>query len=350
MIAFIESKTPNMNRVTTMLDECRKVNQWANRGPLYHGLADAYAAHFGLGADRAVVPCANGGVALEAMARLLELEAGRRFRWVGSAFSFQNLGRGHFAGMTFVDCDDRGVMDIEAVRALDPDSFDGLVVVNPFGLMRDFSAHIAFAKETGKALLFDNAAGVDRILPDWPWQSFSLHHTKPYGAGEGGLALVPADMAEPFYRLLDYGPAPADPAIWFNNGKISDIACAFQLDRLERVADWAPLYMEQAARIARLAEGTGLRPVRPFDGDAAPATSWVYLADGAVTLENLRESRRITYAKYYKPLAPLPRTLALYARLVNVPTHPDMARLGDGELTEELARVAAGAMQAKAAE
>ncbi len=296
------------------------------------------------------MPCANGGVALEAMARLLALEAGRPLRWVGSAFSFQNLGRGYFAGMTFVDCDARGVMDIEAVRRLDPDSFDGLVVVNPFGLMRDFSAHIAFARETGKALLFDNAAGVDRTLPDWPWQSLSLHHTKPYGAGEGGLALVPAEAAAALYGLLDYGPAPEDPAAWLNNGKISDIACAFHLDRLERVGDWAPLYHAQAARVARLAAETGLRPVRPYDGDAAPATSWVYLADGPVRVENLRESRRVTYAKYYKPLAPLPRTLALYERLVNVPTHPDMARLGDGELAEELARIATGAAGLRAAE
>lgn len=351
MISFIEAKTPDLARVTALLETCREINHWANRGPLYYRLAEAYAEHFGLRSGHAaVVPCANGGVALEAMARLMALEAGRPLRWVGSAFSFQNLGRGHFASMTFVDCDERGVMDIEAVRRLDPDSFDGLVLVNPFGLMRDFSAHIAVARETGKALLFDNAAGVDRVIPDWPWQSFSLHQTKPYGAGEGGLAIVPVDAAEALYSLLDYGQTPEDPAAWLNNGKISDIACAFQLDRLERAHDWAPLYQEQAARVASAATEAGLQPIRPFDSDAAPATSWVYLAKGPVKVEHLKESRRVTYAKYYKPLAPLPRTLGLYERLVNVPTHPDMASLSDGELAEELGFIAASSTKPPASQ
>lgn len=344
MIAFVESKTPDMGRVASLLDLCLSRNQWANRGPLYGMLAESYEAHFGLGPDRTVVPCANGGVALEAMSRLMGLRAGRPLRWVGSAFSFQNLGRGHFAGMRFVDCDAQGLMDLDEVRALDPESYDGIVVVNPFGLFRDFSAYIRFARETGKALLIDNAAGVDATIPDWPWQSFSLHHTKPYGAGEGGLALVPAEEAEAFYALLDYGSAPKEPGAWLNNGKISDIACAFLIDRLERVGDWAPRYHEQAVRVGRIAQEAGLSPVRPM-GDAPPATSWVFLAQNQIPMERIRASRRIVFAKYYKPLADLPRTLTLFDRLANIPTHPDMAQLDDRELAEEI-RILAGALQA----
>ena len=69
-------------------------------------------------------------------------------------------------------------------------------------------------------------------MPDWPYQSFSLHHTKPYGAGEGGLFLSPRDEAEAIYALLNFGPFDDNCSVWLNNGKLSDIACAFQLDRL----------------------------------------------------------------------------------------------------------------------
>lgn len=343
MIAFVERKTPDMARVGELLDLCRATNRWANRGPLYARLAEGYAAHFGLDGTRAIVPVANGGIALEAMARLHDLRAGRRLRWVGSAFSFQNLGRGRFAEMRVLDCDGRGLLDLDAVRALDPDEFDGLVVVNPFGLFRDFSAYAAFAAETGKALLIDNAAGADSAegggVPAWPWQAFSLHHTKPYGVGEGGLALVPAEAAEDLYALLDYGPAPADPELWLNNGKLSDIACAFLIDRLERAADWAPRHRAQAARVTRIAAGLGLRPLGRA-ADAPPMTSLPLVAEVPLPREALARARRLTFGKYYRPLVPLPRAQALYERLINVPAHPDVAALSDDALADDIARAA----------
>ena len=338
MIKFVEQKAPDMARIAALLDKCHTQNHWANRGPLYHQLAAGFVAHFALSSDRAVVPCANAGVALDVMSRLLGQSAGRALRWVGSAFSFQNLGRGHFADMQFVDCTAQGLLDLDLVRALDPESFDGIVVVNPFGLFRDFSAYISYARETGKALLLDNAAGVDRHIPDWPWQAFSLHQTKPYGVGEGGLAITPTDRAEDFYALINYGATPDNPADWFNNGKISDIACAFLIDRLERLDQWGPSYQEQAARVAAIAGQVGLRPIRPF-GPAAPATSWVYVADKPIPMQAVMAAKAVTFGKYYKPLSALPRTTDLFAHLVNIPTHPDMARLSDADLRQELERL-----------
>ena len=336
MISFVEKKVPDMARIAALLDQCAQVNMWANRGPLYGLLADSYSKHFNLNVDRSVTPCANGAIALEAMARILAMKAGRKLRWIGSAFSFQNLGRGYFAEVEFVDCDTAGLLDLAAVQALEPDSFDGLVVVNPFGLFRDFTPYIEFAQRTGKALLIDNAAGVDATIPDWPWQSFSLHHTKPYGMGEGGLALTPAKEAEALYALLNYGTVPDPANAWLNNGKISDIACAFHIDRLEKVENWAPRYKEQAARVHRIATDMGLAPVRPVS-DAPPATSWVYLSDHPIPIERLSLTQHANFAKYYKPLASLPRTLALYDRLINIPTHPDVAKLTDQQLSDDIA-------------
>jgi dTDP-4-amino-4,6-dideoxygalactose transaminase len=331
MIKFVSSKQPNLARISELLEHCRQANHWANCGPLYHHLASAYARHFGLGTDRAITPCANAGIALEAMARRLEQTQGRPLRWVGSAFSFQNLGRGYFADMHFVDCTESGLLDLAKVRALDLNGFDGLVVVNPFGLHRDLSAYIAFARETGKLLLIDNAAGVDTEIPDWPWQSFSLHHTKPYGLGEGGLALTPADEAAPLYSLLNYGPAPEQPAHWLNNGKISDVSCAFLIDRLEQADIWRPEFFAQAERVAGIAAEMGLRALRPF-GAAAPAMSWAFVAPKPINLERVAASKTLVLGKYYKPLAPLPKTLWLYDHLVNIPTHPDVAKLSDSDL------------------
>ena len=335
MVKFVENKVPALERVATLLQDCARENLWANRGPLYHRMSDLFAAHLQPPAGAAVIPCANGGVALEAMARLHEQASGRPLRWVASSFSFQNMGRGYFADVIFADCNRQGLLDIEALRAMDPGSFDGVVVVNTLGMGQDFSPYIDFARETGKALLFDNAAGVRAGIPDWPWQSFSLHQTKPYGMGEGGLAITPEGQAEDFYTLLNYDAPPEPAALWMNNGKISDIACAFHISRLETVGDWAPRYAEQEMRIEKIATEQGLKPLLPLGG-GTPKTSCAFLCETPVPLERLRLTRHINFAKYYKPLAPNPVTEDIYNHILNIPTHPDMAGASRDQILEDL--------------
>ncbi|MCZ6772662.1 MAG: DegT/DnrJ/EryC1/StrS family aminotransferase, partial [Proteobacteria bacterium] len=187
-----------------------------------------------------------------------------------------------------------------------------------------------------KLMLIDNAAGIDQRIPDWPYQSFSLHHTKPYGAGEGGLFTSPRDEAEEIYALLNYGAIDQeDRGHWLNNGKISDIACAFHLDRLAKYPEWSPRYREQAERVWEISLVAGLTPLIP-ENPGIPATSHPFLAPEPVPLDHLLRGSALVFGKYYKPLADLPGTAGVYARLVNIPTHPDVAALGDGELAVEI--------------
>jgi len=334
-ISFINKKKADWGRISELLELCAEENMFANKGPLYKMLAESYSTHFGLDADHSITPCANAGVALEAMARLLSLRRGKQLKWAGSAFSFQNLGRGYFSDMKFVDCTPQGLLNLDAIRTLPEDSFDGIIVVNPFGLHDDFDEYIKYALETGKFLLMDNAAGIRNKIPKWPWQAFSLHHTKPYGMGEGGLALTPSDMAEEYYSLLNYGALPDDPKAWLNNGKISDISCAFLIERLEKVSEWQPLYLEQAERVHGLSRSVGLSPLLPFPS-SSPAMSWPYLSTSKISLNQITRSKKLTFAKYYKPISELPQAMSLYSHIINIPTHPDVGLLSDSDLSQEL--------------
>ncbi len=338
-VKFIEAKQPDMDLVDALLDECRAVNHWANFGPLHDRLAAEYAEHMNLPAGVALTPCANGGIALELLARALAAEAGKpALRWVGSAFSFKNLGRGYFADMTFLDCDRRGVLDLAALEKLPPDSYDGIVVTNPFGMHSGFEDFIRFARATGKKLLIDNAAGIDRHVPDWPWQAFSLHHTKPYGMGEGGLALAPAESREFLRLLINYDKAPSDPSHWLNNGKISDISCAFLIARLRRAGQWEPAYMEQRQRVLDISAGFGLSSLLPVDG-APPTTSLPILFGAPVEATATAPTNHVDIARQYEPLAPLARVRELHAQMVNFPTHPDMCALTDTRIAEDIERL-----------
>jgi len=338
MIRFVESKMPDLGRVARLLDECAAKNHWANRGPLYELLSEKYVLHFGLDKQMSIVPCANAGIALEAMARLLCLKEKRKLKWVGSAFSFQNLGRGYFADMEIIDCTETGLLNLDIVSALPQDSFDGIIVVNPFGLFENFESFIDFAKKTGKFLLIDNAAGIHRHIPVWPWQAFSLHHTKPYGVGEGGLACIPSELSDEFYSLINYGSMPDDANTWLNNGKLSDIACAFHIDRLERLGTWEPLYLAQAQRVERVARSLGLSPLCDVASEI-PAMSRAFVAEKTIPLERVAQPGQLAFGKYYKPLANLPQASGLYGMLLNIPTHPDVALISDDELEAEISRV-----------
>lgn len=309
--------------------------------------------HLDLSDDCCLVPVSNGGVALELMARLHGARAGRKLRWVASAYSFQNLGRGYFSDVIFVDCDTHGKIDVAALAALDPDSFDGVIATNPFGLFRDFSAVAELAADQGKPFLIDNASGLHSVVPDVGWQAFSLHHTKPYGMGEGGLALVPADAEEELYALANYAPdLPArDREHWFENGKLSDISCAFLIDRLKQLPHWGPQGLEQRERMIEIAGRCGLMPLHLPETDI-PMTSMPFVADVPIGLTSIEATQFLTCTKYYRPLADLPRVTDIYRRLVNVPCHKDVAKVSDAEIRADIdlflegsARSAAGALR-----
>lgn len=336
---FVENKRPDMAYIASLLELCIESNMWANRGPLYHMLAEKYQKHMNVPTNRVVQPCTNGGIGLEALGRFLEIGFGKPIRWVGSAFSFSNLGRGYFARMQFIDCTKEGILDLELLAALDPESYDGFVVTNPFGAWPDFDPFIDFAQKSGKFMLIDNAAGVNEHIPDWPYQCFSLHHTKPYGAGEGGLILCPADEAEAIYNLLSYNPlSDKEKPHWINNGKVSDIACAFQIERLEKCSVWKPLYVEQITRITSIAAQVGLTPLYDFDLNI-PATSLPFCSADVILQQDIDASQYLTLSKYYHPLAPTPVCADIYSRLVNIPCHPDVALIPDDKLLQDFSRL-----------
>ena len=160
-------------------------NLWTNRGPLHRVLARPFHEYFDLDSGRAVVPCANGGIALEALARLHDARSGKRHRWVVSSFSFRNLGRGYFSASKVVDCDTRGLLSIDALAEVPLDSREGIVVTNPFGFWKGFDRYRDFCDRRGKALLVDNAAGVCRSIPSVDHQAPSLHHYQAFRSRRG---------------------------------------------------------------------------------------------------------------------------------------------------------------------
>lgn len=330
-VAFVANEPPSLSRIGSLLTTSERYNQWANGGPLVRALERAYEQYLRPPSGTTVVAVANGGMALEALARVHDARAPDVHTWAVSAFTFKNQARGYFSNAEVLDCDDRGMLDVDALqRALERGSVDAFVVTNIFGLWVGFEQYTEMARRFGAAMLIDNAAGIGPEIPDWPFQAFSLHHTKPFGFGEGGLAVVPSDWRKEFESLLTYDDLTLDPAHWLNNGKLSDGAAAYHLDRLERSPEWVPLYEMQGKRIKHLAVRSGLSPL--FDwGKHRVATSMPYLSPAPTTPERL-SNPFLVLGKYYKPLADRSRAEAIYRHIVNIPTHPDVAQVDTDDL------------------
>ena len=322
-VAFVEDKNLDYQRLERFLTLAKSHNQWANRGPAWSALGKAYHEFFECPQELDVIACANGGIALEALAQLHAMKAGKPFTWVVSAFGFANTGRGVFASARVIDCDEQGMMCLRSLSELDQESYDGIVVTNPFGLCQSLDAYAEFARKNNKAFIVDNAAGVKQKQFHHSYQAFSLHHTKPFGHGEGGLVIVPRTEAEEVLSLMEYTPLDtAHAPYWVGNGKISEMACSALLQRLETYPQWAHKYEMQSVRINAIAERAGLSELMPRQKNVI-ATSLPYLAAHEIVRERLQNSH-FALGHYYKPIQPLKNASDIFSRIVNIPSHPDM--------------------------
>jgi dTDP-4-amino-4,6-dideoxygalactose transaminase len=230
-----------------------------------------------------------------------------------------------------IDCDRTGFIDASALRALPADTWDGLLVTDIFGAHANFSELDRYCAAAGKPMIVDAAASfpVHRSPALRAAEVVSFHQTKPWGFGEGGCAVVDARQAEQVRSFLNFGVgSDASLAPFAGNGKMSDVAAAVILQRLETMPVWADGYRRQRQRIASLARSQKLDILVHPPADAVLPHVPV-LARRPVALSEL-SGLPFAVAKYYRPLGnAAPVAADLYAHIVNVPCHPGMAAVDD---------------------
>ena len=346
MIPFVEAKHPDYQHVRDLLAASEASGTWSNFGPVSLRLEATIAEALELPPTRRAVACANGTVALHGLVLLHEHLAERPLRWVVSAFTFHAQHQGPLAGAQVLDCDEGGLLDAEALAALPADSWDGVIVTHLFGAARDVERYEAIAERAGKVLLFDSATCFGTSYRDEPvgrfgaGEVFSFHHTKPCGFGEGGCAVVPAALEDTFRSLINFGLYKGiDTGPRSANGKMSDVAAAFILDRLRRRDAIRGAHREQFGRLAACARDLGLALLGDgLDAGAFPNLAPV-LASQPIGLEPLSAGPLVVH-KYYRPIASRPRADALYARVVCFPCHGGVAALTDRDLQRAMAPLA----------
>jgi dTDP-4-amino-4,6-dideoxygalactose transaminase len=327
-VRYVEDKRIDWERVREILDLSRRANQWTNFGPVSQALERSLEHVLKLPAERAVVVCASASVGLTALAGRHAVKCGRRLRWLVSAYTFAVQHTGVFADATIADCDETGLLDLAAAEALPEHQWDGMIVTNLFGALKDCGRFAEFCQVRGKALIVDSAAallGLDRSVTNMPAEVISFHHTKPWGIGEGGCVIVDREDVPLIRSVLNFGMEGPDLLKSFaGNGKISELACALILDRLERMPSWSHFYYGQRRRIDKLRRHAGLSLVCKGP-DHAIAASLPVLALQPVAPSALSD-QPFGIGKYYPPLESGHRNAErLFSHIVNVPVHSGMA-------------------------
>ncbi len=340
-----EDKPCDFEFVQKVLEEWGEPGSWAESGPVTRQLEANIGEYLELPGDRAVVATEDGVEALQALVAMEHLRAGRELRWVACAFGPDTTRTGPLAEALLIDCDARGMLDLGALGRVDPDVYDGVVVVDLFGRAGDLGEFEELCSLRDKVLVLDGTAAFDsgRAGRGRPPEAVSLRHAAPWGVVEGGCVIVEQHDEATVRSIIDGGASvPGNRTHRFVT-TMSDLGAAFALQRLRDLGEVAPRYDGQYLRVLRIARRLEFRPLMDPRWDAIAATPECVplVAPTPVSREKLVGLKIVVGLPFEVNTSDTPRAHDLAERVITVPTHPGMENLSDREIAEVLRELAA---------
>ena len=256
---------PDLPSADELLPYLKRIdeNKWyTNFGPLVREYEQQLAEWLsGLSGRQAHVVTLNSGTtALELGIVALELAADAKV--LIPAFTFPATGTAVLrAGLTPVlaDVDEQSWLLTPAIarRVIEQTDIGLVIPVATFGVPQDVEAWDQFTVDTGIPVLIDAAAALmTQAVGKTTNCAYSLHATKPFGAGEGGL-VASADEARTnmISQLSNFGFNVGGIArSGGTNGKLSEYHAAVGLAQMDRktqlMQQYRDLYSNYRQRLA----------------------------------------------------------------------------------------------------
>lgn len=261
---------PAADRLLPYLRRIDETRWYTNFGPLLAEFERRLGEHFDIPHDH-VASFANGTLALTIALRAFDPPAGSVClmpSWTFPAAAGAVLAAGMIPGFVDVERDGWALTPRRALSAAErAGNVGALIGISPFGNPVDRIAWDRFTAATGIPVVIDAAASFDTIAscpalcPGRTPLMVSLHATKPFGIGEGGLLIATdGDFIGRCRRLANFGIEP-DRSVGETgvNAKLSEYAAAVGLAALD---EWPGTRRRWAHRTAqyrrRLAEIPGI--------------------------------------------------------------------------------------------
>lgn len=291
---------PTAEQLLPYLQRIDEARYYSNHGQLLRELENHLAEHFGISPTQISV-VANGTVALSAALIAARAPVGKKclvpsWTFVASASAVwaANL-EPHFVDVS----EETWALDPAAIkRRSDLSDVGAVMVVSPFGAPIDSGAWDEFTAETGIPAIIDGAAAFDTVAsspaahPGKTPIMISLHATKVFGVGEGGLVISTDDaLMRRFHQICNFGVwgSPEGQILGYN-GKLSEYHAAIGLaafagwtERRRRIAQLTNAYKE------RLAEVRGVTLVPAYGDGWVSCYCNVRVDDAPAVTERLNE-------------------------------------------------------------
>lgn len=294
-----------------LLEEIQENGWYSNFGPLSRRLEGQLLATFGV-AGESCVTCASATAGLSAAL----LATGRTGQVLLPAFTFPaSLGAVRAAGMTPVVADvgaDSWTLGGTLLdRALAETGASVVMLVAPFGMQRDWDAELAICRARSAAIVIDNASGLGGPRPakgfgENVFEVFSMHATKPFAVGEGGVIFTNRVHDAALRSVLNFAlnsyTKPGGPTSGFN-GKMSEFHAAIGIVQLGRIGGIVSRRQAFAA-LYRNRLGSYPEVVCPQDMNSAPWQSFPVLLPTATVAERFIETAvaaGVELRRYYRP-------------------------------------------------
>lgn len=221
-----------------------------------------------------------------------------------------------------------------------------VIHVRSFGLGHDLSPIVEVAAAHGVPLIVDAASalggqidGNAHVCGQGTVEVCSLHATKVFAIGEGGVVFAPPELNAAIRRASNFGLQDGDVVAAGANGKLSEFHAAVGLSVLDRIADYVRHRRKVAARyFAALRSLPGVSHCWP--AGLAPWQGYPLLCaphldlQAILAMANARgvELRRYYYMPLHRTRAlaqfadrPLPVTDRLSQAMICLPVYSDMS-------------------------
>ena len=351
-IPFIRPNFPDPNLIAGDIKKIVSANWYTNFGPYEQKLRQECIRY--LNHDVSICTTSNATLALDvAIKNLFFPLSTKKRKVIILSFTFVAGGEMILAnGMepVFIDIDDNWQPDIEQAREYlesHSDEIAGILLCNTFGvgnvLVKKWEE---LATLFEKRMIIDSAAGFgslyengEKIGARGDCEIFSLHATKPFSVGEGGLiSSKNKEFIEKCREATNFGFSEDRKATHLGtNAKLGEIYCAIGVRQLARLDEKLSKRRASYAKYKNVFESLdfkfqknmenstiGFVPVEAPDAEFANKAIHI-LQDNGVQAQKYYDplTNHPLFDKYEKPL-PLHMTNRLYERIICLPLHDDM--------------------------
>lgn len=289
-VALLVPDMPTMDEVVPYLLEIDKNKWYSNFGPLCLSFEKKLQPLFfpELDADsKRMVSCSNGTAAIELALIALDLPPGARV--LLPSFTFPATATAVIrVGLTpvFADVDERSWQLTPEIAAhlVARVSVDAVLPVAALGMPHNADAWQAFSRDTGIPVVIDAAAalGMQHTCPGIT-VCYSLHATKAFGVGEGGIIVAANNaMGERIRQMANFGFSAGVIVHVGGNYKLSEYHAAVGLAQVRRL----PLLKKRRDYVRKAVQVCSDALVNHFDFQTLPENYW-----GQAPVVALRDTR-----------------------------------------------------------